>query len=52
MDVQRQKQFTLISGATGGVSIFLTKEDAARQHGVHAGLTEEELRIPLIALKK
>lgn len=38
--------------ATGGVSIFLSKEDAARQHGVHAGLTEEELRIPLIALKK
>ena len=38
--------------ATGDTSIFNTREKAKKFVGVHAGLTRDELRIPLIALKK
>ena len=34
--------------ATGDLSIFNTPEIAKRFIGIHAGLTEEEMRIPLV----
>ncbi len=38
--------------ATGGLTIFNTKEEAEKFISVHAGLTEEEMRIPLIVAEK
>ncbi len=38
--------------ATGDAAIYNTKEEAERFKGVHAGLTEDELCIPLIVLRR
>ena len=38
--------------AVGGLTIFNTKKDAETFIGVHAGLTEDEMRIPLIIIEK
>ena len=36
---------------TGDLTIFSTKEEAEEIKGVHAGLREEEMRIPLIVVE-
>lgn len=38
--------------AVGGLSLYETEEEASRFIGVHAGLTAEEMRIPLIAIER
>lgn len=38
--------------AIDDLSIYNTEEDAARTIGVHAGLVEDEMRIPLIVIEK
>lgn len=38
--------------AVGELAIFNTKEDADFFAGVHAGMTEEEMLIPLIVVEK
>ena len=38
--------------AAGDLSIYNSKEEAEFYIGVHAGLTEEEMIIPLIVIEK
>ena len=38
--------------ATGDLSIFNTQDEKEKFIGVHAGLTKEEMEIPLIVLEK
>ena len=38
--------------ATGDLSIFNTQEEKEKFIGVHAGLTKEEMEIPLIVVEK
>ena len=38
--------------AVDDLSIYSTKEEAAHFVGVHAGLTEDEMIIPLIVIEK
>lgn len=40
------------AAAEGGVSVFNAKEDARKIKGVHGGLTQDELSVPLIVLRR